>query len=241
MRSPWLSRLAVAAAAAGALTLAAAAPAAAHTDPLPGFDVVLHADHHNKLASYFQNGCDDVREASPELIKDGYDVWVFNIPAGQFDTADGVTTLRVSFQKPDGTQVVVEVPETTTYDYWIGNAKNMHLVAVAIPAGWKLLDGDANVVNTTSKFFVVTHTCPGKPGNGTKSPSPSPSPSKSTSESPSSSAPGSSSSTPGGGGALPITGGPTAAILMAGIVLLGSGVALMAVRRRRAVSELTES
>ncbi|MGC5017612.1 hypothetical protein [Micromonospora sp. DT47] len=68
----------------------------------------------------------------------------------------------------------------------------------------------------------------------TGSPSPSPTPSESSSTSPGTpTSPGAPGGSGGGGGGLPITGVAATSTALTGLVLIGGGVALMALRRRR--------
>ena len=219
-----------------------AVPALAHETPAPGFNAVLHGPHHGLTADSdeFEQKCEEVREASPELIMPGFDVWVFNIPNGEFDeSAASIASIQFDSE-------TINIPPYT--DYVIGPAANPHLLAVAVTAGSTLLDGDFSVIfgkNHESEKVVVTHTCPGQPSESqspTPSESPSPTPSESPSPTPSGTmtpAPSAPATTPPAAPPqeekpeLPVTGLGIGTLLVLGGGLLVGGIAMMSVQRRR--------
>lgn len=233
-----LTRLA-AGAAGGTLALAAAAPALAHDEPADGFNAVLHGPHHGLLAAAGEfDKCsiveEDAGDDSENLIKEGFDVWVFNIPSGEFDESAAVI-LSVTYQDLDENVQTVEVPGE--YDTWIGPESNPHLVAVSVPAGWTLLDGDFNVASGDGPVRV-THTCAGVPGDdggdGQKD-----------DEEPGDEEPGDEDEQPGdeeeSDEALPVTGTQVGGLVVLGAGLVAAGIAMLAVRRRRGLSGLTDA
>ncbi|MFR9774925.1 LPXTG cell wall anchor domain-containing protein [Micromonospora sp. MS34] len=228
-----VTRAAFTAAAATAL-LAFASPAWASST------VPLNPSHKGSTAANFQQECDDERFAS---LGDNQDGWHFVLPgsdAGSFET------LTLTFN--DGTgQVEIKIPDASDaypdYLYSTGGNDPQTIHAyVFTPAGWTLVDGSA-VISGTGDKFNLSHTCAGTTPSKSPSPSPSssesptPSESPSTSESPNgdtSASPGSSVGGSGGTqGGLPLTGVAATSIALTGVVLIGGGVALMTLRRRR--------
>ncbi|MEV6963477.1 hypothetical protein AB0M47_00050 [Hamadaea sp. NPDC051192] len=241
MSKRWLAPIASAAGVAAALGFTlAAAPAQAHDTPTAPYDAVLHAAHHNRYANTFSRDCGDVGRISAN--QDG---WVFNSPSDHFDTTIG---MWAKFRKTDGTEVTVKIPDATdAYQDGFGpNDKNTHLAWVVVPAGWLLLDAEAKTVGDQDRI-VVTHTCA---AGGTQSQSPSPESSETPTPGESGTpTPGTSESTQPGGGeetpspssstspGLPVTGVAWGATVLTAVGLIAAGIALVAVRRRR---ELTE-
>lgn len=147
----------------GLAVLALGGPAAAHEEPQhEEFNTVLHDPHHDKPATGDETwpDCDTVRDRlggdADLLIKDGHDVWVFYIPDGTFDTAGAVA--QVEFRDPEGSVHAVTVPGGE-YEFWIGAEGAETHLAIALPAGWTLADGEFAV--TGSEHMVeVERTCP---------------------------------------------------------------------------------
>lgn len=235
------ARLGVAAAA-GGLALASAGPALAHEMPAPGFNAVLHAGHHDKLAtdeSAFPQLCGTVREdlgdAADELIKDGFDVWVFNANPSFFDKdADPIAQLEFKDLADDA--VVVTIP-SDAFAWWVRPVDEPHLIAVSVPAGWTLSDGDFLLGEEDGPAVRVTHTCPdGEPGNGNGNGTPTPTTTPTTTTTP--------GDGNGGGGdeepKLPVTGMQVGGLALLGAGLLAGGIAMMAVRRRRSLASLLD-
>jgi len=236
-----LMRLA-AVAAGGILAVAAAAPALAHTEPADGFNAVLHQPHHGLLADNAEfDKCDIVIEDAGEdadlLVKEGFDVWVFNIPAGQFDgTTDPIATVVFNDGAADRT---VTVPGTEL-DFWIGPAANPHLLAVSAPAGWTLVDGDFAVTGS-EQDVVVTHTCAGVPGEDDGDDGDD----GEGDEGDDGDDEGDDQEQPGGADdesdqGLPVTGMQVGGLVALGAGLLAAGGAMLFVRRRQSVAGLTE-
>jgi LPXTG-motif cell wall-anchored protein len=238
MGSRWLSRLAVAAAAAGALTLIAATSALADTQ------ISINPKQVPTTADKF--GGDDCTGPFANL-PDDQDGWHFVLPAA---SGDSFTSLTLTFTNLSGGTVTVTITSTdpqnpSTGSGWSGYIDNAGSSGadkhayVFTDAGWTLTGGTAMVTGDTGVHpqFVLSHTCAGTPSE--ESPSPTPSESEST-PSNGSSTPGGGGSTTGGGGGLPVTGSAVGGIVVVGIGLLAAGVALMAVRRRRDLSDLTE-
>jgi LPXTG-motif cell wall-anchored protein len=229
-------------AAGGTLAAAAAAPALAHTEPADGFNAVLHQPHHGVLADNAEfDKCDTVIEDAGEdaelLVKEGFDVWVFNIPSGQFDgTADPIASVTFS---DDGADQTVTVPGTEL-DFWIGPEANPHLLAISAPAGWTLVDGDFTVTGS-DQDVVVTHTCAGVPDEGDNGDNGD----NGDDEGDNGDDEGDDEEQPGGADdesdeSLPVTGMQVGGLVALGAGLLAAGGAMLFVRRRRSVAGLIE-
>jgi LPXTG-motif cell wall-anchored protein len=94
------------------------------------------------------------------------------------------------------------------------------------PAGWTLIDAEAEVENPDEgAFFNLTHTCPGKPGDSPTTPG-----EQATTPGGSPSAPGDQTTTAGG---LPTTGASIAIVFALGLALAAGGVLIMILRRTR--------
>jgi LPXTG-motif cell wall-anchored protein len=197
----------------GAAVLAMGAPAAAHEDPQhEGFNAVLRAPHHDKLATdETWPDCETVRDRlegdADRLITDGHDVWVFYIPDGTFDTEGAVA--RIEFRDPDGTINVADMPGGA-YESWIGPGDAETHLAIAIPAGWTLADGEFAVAGS-EHMVEVKRTCPDAASQATDG---------------------------GGGSGLPVTGAQVGGMLILGGGLLAAGIAMSAVKRRRDLWDL---
>ena len=225
-----LARVA-AAAAGGALALAAASPALAQADQVtvdlrqsgvtagdPEFDLGFGA-------------CEEVPEQGGDQ-----DVWVFVWPG---NAVDELVSLALNFDT-DGDGVadttLTEADATRTLDS--GTLK----VWVTTPAGWTLVDGTSEVLGTLPRDqFNLTHSCAGQPGDGNGKPTPSPTPEPT---------PGNGDDGNGNGGGnggedeeptLPVTGAQVGGLVVLGAGLLAAGVAMLAVRRRRGLPDLTDS
>lgn len=236
-----LVRLA-AVAAGGTLALAAAAPALAHTEPADGFNAVLHDQHHGLLADDDEfDKCDivigDAGEDAESLVKEGFDVWVFNTSPGEVDSsADPIAT--VTFNDLDQAVQTVSVPGTD-FDVWIGPESNPHLVAVSVPAGWTLVDGDFNVTGS-DKVVRVTHTCAGVPGEEDDEEEEEEDGDKGDDgdKDEDQEQPGGDDESDEG---LPVTGMQVGGLVALGVGLLAAGGgAMLAVRRRQSLAGLTD-
>lgn len=198
----------------------------------------LNPDHVGKTAGYFEQDCDDTRFKGLDTDEDG---WHFVLPGG-----GSFTSLTVTFD-PDGVadaDFSDDVVYTgSDFTYYGAGAEEKHAYLFT-PAGYAIVSGTAGTTSGTS--FNVSHACTGT--KGSPSPSASVSPSTSTSTSPSTSPSAGQSTTPGTsqtpsvspspGGELAVTGTAIGGIVFAGVALLGGGVALMAVRRRRNLTEV---
>lgn len=238
-----LTRLAVVGAG-GALALAAAAPALAHDAPADGFDAVLQDSHHNTtvISDQFPELCDDVKEQFGDLIMPGHEVWVFNIPGGQFNESDDPLA-SIQFDS-----VTVDIPGYDPNLFSTAPAANPHNLGVAVPAGSTLVDGDFNVTPDPEgdvPRVVVTHTCSEQPG---PSPSPTPSPTPTNGEDGEDGENGENGENGEGGengdeddAGLPVTGLQTGGLVALGAGLLAAGAAAMLVaRRRRSAADLID-
>ncbi|PSK64903.1 hypothetical protein B0E53_03141 [Micromonospora sp. MH33] len=246
-----VARAALTAAAATAL-LSLAGPAwASSTTP-------LNPAHQDQTAAGFQQECGDERFDDLAGNQDG---WHFVLPGGKesgnFESltltySDG--TNQVEIKVPDASDAYPDYFYSTG-----GKAPRTIHAYVFTPAGWTLVDGSAVISGTATKFNL-SHTCAGTPtpsespspsGSPTGSPTPTPTtpgeetptPTPGGSENPSENpsgtpAPGTSVSGGAGGGSgteggLPLTGVAVTSISLTGLVLIGGGVLLMALRRRR--------
>ncbi|MGN9809844.1 LPXTG cell wall anchor domain-containing protein [Micromonospora sp. BQ11] len=227
-------------------TAAAAACLTLATPAWASSTVPLHTAHKGSTAAGFQQECGDERMANRPADHDG---WHFVLPTkegGNFETltltfSDGSTTVTVKV--PDATDAYPDAFYSTG-----GKNPQVKHAYVFTPAGWKLVDGTATVSGTAAKFNL-SHTCagtgtpgtPGTPTPGTPTPTtPAPTTPGTPGDSESPSTPGGSGTpTPGGGGGgeddggLPVTGVAGTSIALTGLALIGGGVALTVLRRRR--------
>ncbi|MCP2325162.1 hypothetical protein HDA40_003669 [Hamadaea flava] len=181
------------------------------------------------------------------------DGWHFVLP----DSAgDAFVSLSLTFATPDG-PVTAAIPGGGEDDdpYWgvlgaAGGKSNKHAYLLTF-SGWTLKGGTAVIQRADGKtyaqdMFNLSHVCAGTPTTGTPTPGSSESPKPGESGTPT---PGTSESTqPGGGeqtpspstsstGGLPVTGVAWGATVLTAVGLIAAGIALVAVRRRR---ELTD-
>ncbi|NUS72264.1 MAG: LPXTG cell wall anchor domain-containing protein [Corynebacteriales bacterium] len=212
--------------------VAAVTFATAQAQATDSVTVPLHAPHVGSTAAGFgQKDCSDFAPAPTN----GQDGWHFVLPG-----KDGTfTQLQLTFTLSGGGQLVVTLPGANGY---IKESNPKHAY-VYTPAGATLAAGTAQATGDGKlDKFVLSHTCPTKPGQPTPSVSPTPSatpsvPSTST-EAPTPSA--SLEPTQPGGAAgnkpdtLPITGSATNTVLLGGVVVLAIGLALVISARRRA-------
>jgi hypothetical protein len=239
------ARLVFAAAAAITVGLAFASPAQAADGP-----AVLNPAHVDKTAG-FQEECTGPFKPLPA----GYDGWHFILPAA---SGTSFISATLTFSSTSGTVTVGPITSTSAAaptkaadNSWYGyfdnaGAAEKHLYVFTL-AGWTLKGGTAQVTNVAENAtFNLSHTCkgtsssssPSPSASGTSSPSPSTSGTPSPGVSESESVPGTSvSPSPSSSGGLPVTGVAWGVMVMTAIGLIAAGVALMAVRRRR---ELTE-
>ncbi|MEV1145151.1 hypothetical protein [Micromonospora sp. NPDC049799] len=217
------------AAAAACLTLATPAWASS-TAP-------LHPDHKGSTAAGFQQECND--ERFDELPAD-HDGWHFVLPTkegGNFESltltfSDGTNTVTVKV--PDATDAYPDALYSTG-----GKEPQVKHAYVFTPAGWTLVDGTATVSGTADKFNL-SHTCAGSDTPGTPTPT-TPVPTTPGTPGESENPGGSGTPTPGTGGGgggeddggLPVTGVAGTSIALTGLALIGGGVALTVLRRRR--------
>ncbi|MFY1575199.1 LPXTG cell wall anchor domain-containing protein [Verrucosispora sp. WMMD703] len=230
-----VARAAVSGVAATAL-LALAAPAWASST------VPLHSAHQGSTAADFQQQCADTRFADRPADHDG---WHFVLPGGP--SAGGFESLTLTFDKGSGT-VDVTVPDAADaypdalYPAGQNESRLIHAYLFT-PAGWTLVDGSATISGQGDRFNL-SHTCAGQPTPESPTPTPttseSPTPTPTVPESPvPSDTPSASPSngTGGGGGdddgSLPVTGAAATTMALVGVGLIGGGVALVALRRRR--------
>ncbi|TDC72950.1 LPXTG cell wall anchor domain-containing protein [Micromonospora sp. KC606] len=240
-----------------ALTATAATALLAFATPAWASSVIpLHPAHKGSTAQ--KQGCGDDKF---EKLPADHDGWHFVLPGGKKAAGD-FESLTLTFANGAQT-VTVKVPDDSdAYPDFLsaaGNGQVKHAY-VFTPAGWTLVDGTATISGKDDRFNL-SHTCagtvpttsPSPSPSTTGSPTPSASPSESTSpstsaspsestspsESPSpSGSPSASQSTGGGGGGqddgeLPLTGVAATSVALFGLALIGGGVALTVLRRRR--------
>lgn len=248
-----LAGVGLALAAAGLSAFAAASAQAAPAEPVaatstttipinPG-NVPATADSHD------DHSCDQVGEAADQ------DGWVFVLPGN-----DGAfVSLTLTFKTPAGETKTLRIPQDGGK---IGTGNGTSKAWIRTAPGWTLIDAKAVITGESSNGeFNLTHTCPATGGSPSTSPTtgaptetptespsqPGGSPTASPDESPSQT-PGTSvgptaapSETPAApvetGGNLPLTGVALGGILALGLALVGAGVALRAVKRRRDVTD----
>jgi hypothetical protein len=241
------ARLMLAASVAVLAGLAFASPASAADGPAD-----LNKDHIGATASGFSS-----HDCTGGLadIPAGYDGWHFVLP---HTSGSSFVSATLTFSSPGGSVTVGPITSTDPdnpdgveplWQGYIDNAgasgSDKHLYVIT-QAGWTLTGGTAIVKDAAEDaFFNLSHTCPGTPSTSTPTPGTSETPTPGTSETPSpgvseSSQPGTSvspSPSSSSGGGLPVTGVAWGATALTAVGLIAAGVALMAVRRRR---ELTE-
>jgi len=246
MSSRWLSRLAVAAATAGAVTMMTA------TSAWAAVTITLNPAHVGKTPG-FQEDCSGPFANLPG-DKDG---WHFILPSA---SGDNFLQLDLVFTKPGGGSETVTItsnnagspsvdttPPTGEWSGYFDNAGAVDKHAYLFTdEGWTLASGTAQVDGAAaqpSDTFNLSHTCAGDGPPPTEPPPTTAPPTDppATTEPPGNggSSPPPTTTTPGGG--LPVTGTAIGGILIAGIGLVAAGIALLAIRRRRDIADLTES
>jgi hypothetical protein len=228
------ARLLTAAAIAAVVGAAFATPAYAAT-------VELDSAHRQVLAREVAQSCAqgtdqlDPRMATGRPDQDG---WFFEVGAGD------IVSLTVTFAPagvPDGDpteQVVIsgEVADPASPVVFHPAGPFVPHAYVFAPAGWLLVTATAEVERGSR--LILRHACAGQPA-ATPPPTPGATPTPTTETA----APTATPSTPPPGAApgLVVTGAQVGGMVVLGAGLLAAGVAMMAVRRRRAVSDLLDS
>lgn len=237
LRSRWLARATVAVAAAGGMTLMAASAAWAATETIP-----LKSTHQGQTAEsgdwdIFEPSC-PVDEFNDHAVPAGFDGWHFVTPSGEFQT------LYFTFEDLAGDSVEITIDQTgaTPYTGWIRADLGKHAYLFT-PAGWTLLTGNADIAGAQHSDFNVSHTCVGVPSTVPPTATESPSPDVTPSEGMVTTPPG--QTTPPAVDEtekpfLPVTGAQLGGLVVLGIGLLGGGGALMFLRRRHNLGDLTE-
>lgn len=211
--------------------LAFTSPAAADNPALP-----IHDDHVPMKAADFGGG--DVCEGPFKDLADDVDGWHFVLPGG-----GTFVSLTLKFHT-DGGDVTAVITGTegapssgTGWEGYLDNAGDADKHAyVFTDAGWELFEGTASVTDEGRQgFFNLSHTCAGTPDDGNE-PTPSPTPTPTPTSPVDDPTPTPTGSTPGGN--LPKTGFPVSGFVIVGAVLLVSGAALLALRRRREIADV---
>ncbi|WP_262284430.1 LPXTG cell wall anchor domain-containing protein [Micromonospora sp. MA102] len=185
----------------------------------------------------------------------GQDIWVFIWPGNKVESVDAV---KIGWDTDNnGTADTFK----TLADGHFTTDNGAKKVWFATPTGWKLESGESTIHGQVPQDrFNLTHTCA---GTSTSTGSPSPSASSTGSPTPTPTTPGEETPTPtpggsenpsenpsgtpapgtsvgggqGGGsgteGGLPLTGVAATSISLTGLALIGGGVLLMVLRRRR--------
>ncbi|MEV2241176.1 LPXTG cell wall anchor domain-containing protein [Micromonospora sp. NPDC049891] len=248
-----VARAAVSGTAAAAL-IALAAPAWASST------IPLHSPHKGSTAAGFgTQNCNDNRFEGLKADQDG---WHFVLPggpsAGSFQSIE--LTFATSGGDPV-TVTIPDASDPYPDAFYSANGRVIHAYLFT-PAGWTLSDGKATISGQSSAFNL-SHTCAGQPTPESPTPTPtspeSPTPTPTTPESPNPESPTPTPTTPespvpsdtpsdtpsaspsaspsdgtgGGGGNLPVTGAAATTMALVGVGLIGGGVALVALRRRR--------
>ena len=233
-----LMRLA-AAAAGGILALALAGPALAQDT------VHINPGNVPTTADGFGGGdCTDQLADLPENV----DGWHFVIGAGGIN----FTSLTLTYDTPEGEVIVSidstdpESPSTNADPFWsgfIGEPHNGH-AWVMTEAGWTLTDGEATVdVAGQQEQFQLSHTCAGEPSEEptpTPSEEPTPTPSEEPTPAPSEEPTPAPSESPDEKPGLPVTGPGLGGLLVLSGGLFAAGIAMLAVRRRRNLTDVLE-
>lgn len=212
--------LAAAAGVIGALTLAS--PAQAET-------VIIQINPGNvptTAEDFEDNSCDNL----PDDLAGDVDGWVFVLPASAGAEGNFIS-VTATFADDGGS----EQTRTTGDHGGIVEGSGDNKAYIITPAGWTLLDADAQVTDPDEGAqFNLTHACPGTPGENPSSPG-----EESSSPGEESSVPGESSSAPGeestspAGPTLPTTGTPLTVALVSAAALAAAGAVLFAMQRRR--------
>jgi hypothetical protein len=225
--------------------LASAATAAlvgtAMASPAYAAPVELDGAHQQVLARTVTQSCaEGTDQLDPRMAARGADQdgWFFEVGAGD------IVSLTVTFA-PTG------IPDSDPADHVVitgamadpASPIVFHSAGpfvphayVFAPAGWLLVTAAAETERGSR--LILRHACAGEPAT---TPSPTPSPG----ESPTPPTPTAAPTTPPPGNqagpGLVVTGAQVGGMVVLGTGLLAAGVAMMAVRRRRAISDLFDS
>jgi LPXTG-motif cell wall-anchored protein len=215
------TRIAALLGAACLLALGPTTPAAAATLT----DIHLNTGQQGSKATNFENNCDQV----PGGRQAGVDGWVFVLPGNK----GTLVSLHLTFNDGNA-NVTVDIPGSSYPNGIVTNGADK--AYVQLPAGWTIVDGTGKADSPQGDKFNVTHVCRAR--GGTPESSPAKSPSKSPTPSGSKSFGGGGGGANGtdagaGGGSLPITGTAVGGLVALGLALVGAGVALVVLRRRR--------
>jgi LPXTG-motif cell wall-anchored protein len=204
----------------GVLTLASPAQAQTTTIPINDGNVPTTAKE------FDTQSCDQV-PGDKGADEDG---WVFVLPASA--GADGnFVSVTATFEDLEGNQQVL----TTGEHGGIVSGSGDNKAFIISPAGWTLVDAEAEVDNPDAgAFFNLTHACPGEPGEVPTTPGEEPTTpgEQPTTPADSPTAPGERTTDAAGG--LPTTGVSTGLMIALGLVLAAGGAVLVIFLRRRA-------
>jgi LPXTG-motif cell wall-anchored protein len=214
----------------GALALASPAQAQGTTIPINGGNVPTTAQ------DFDPHSCDKV-PGDKGADEDG---WVFVLPASAGAEGNFIS-VTATFEDLEGNEQVLNTAEHGGIVSGSGD-NNAFIIS---PAGWTLLDAEAEVNLQEGKGkepdFNLTRTCPGEPGEEPTTPAEEPTTpgeepttpgQEPTSPALSPTAPGERTTDAAGG--LPTTGASTGLMIALGLVLAAGGAVLIMVLRRRA-------
>lgn len=203
----------------GSLAFASAAQAETVIIPINPGNVPTTAE------GFEDQSCDNL----PEDLAADVDGWVFVLPAAAGAEGNFIS-VTATFADDEG----MEQTRTTGDDGGIVDGSGDNKAYILAPAGWTLLDADAEVTDPDEGAqFNLTHTCPGTPGEEETSPAEETSPpgEEPTSPGEESSTPGEESTTPASN--LPTTGTPLTIALVSAAALAAGGAVLFMIQRRR--------
>jgi LPXTG-motif cell wall-anchored protein len=215
----------------GVLTLASPAQAQTTTIPINDGNVPTTA------AGFEDQSCENL----PNDLGADEDGWVFVLPASA--GADGnFVSVTATFEDLEGNEQVLNTDDHGGIVSGSGDNK----AYIISPAGWTLIDAEAEVNNPDDgAFFNLTHACPGEPGEEPTTPGEEPTTpgEEPTTPGEEPTSPGESPTAPGerttdaGVGGLPTTGASTGLMIALGLVLAAGGAVLIIVLRRRAQAQ----
>jgi hypothetical protein len=145
--------LATTGALAGSLMFASPALAAVET-------IFINDGNVPTTASEFKpNSCENIPPGDISNTEDG---WVFVLPASAGAEGNFIS-VTAFFEDGDGDPQELNTGD----DGGIVDGSGDNKAYIVSPAGWTLIGAEAEVEDPDDDaFFNLTHTCPGKPGNG---------------------------------------------------------------------------
>jgi hypothetical protein len=176
---------------------------------------------------------------------DNEDGWHFVLT--QFAGDEDDVTLSFNFLNGNGDPVALNHPgNLSNFTHEFDKTGGVLHLWLLTPAGWTLQGASAEAAEelfpSGNPQLNLSHTCAGEPDEPGTEPTPTPTPTEPGKE------PGEPGDENGGGGEdeggkLPVTGMQVGTLVGVGVVLLAAGggtMALMAIRRRRSISDLMD-